>query len=144
MRARPNLVLGVVVGVVAILVVVAAVVASTRTSLPADPTTPAGTVQLFVTAVLDGDDEAAVALLDPALGCRAPLPQRGLQDARVSFAVAGTRLFGDRAGVEVDVTQYGSGGPFDAYSHRETYELVAHGDGWLITGEPWPVYICEK
>ena len=144
MRVRPNLVLAVVVGAVAILVVVAAVVAASRTPPRADPATPQGTVQLFVTAVLDGDDEEAVALLDPALGCRVPLPQRGWSGTRATFAVVGSRDFGDRASVEIDVTEYRSGGLFDAYSHRESYQLVAEGGGWLITGEPWPVYVCEK
>ena len=144
MRARPNLVLAGVVGVIAILMVVSAVVAATRTSTPADPATPAGTVQLFVTAILDGEDEAAVALLDPALGCRVPIPQRGLSGSGASFAIAGTRVYGDRASVEIDVTEYRNGGPFDANSHRETFQLVAHDGGWLITGEPWPVYFCGK
>ncbi len=144
MKARPNLVLAVVVGVVAVLVVVAAVAAATRTPPLADPATPEGTVQLFVTAVLDGDDRAAVAILDPTLGCSVPLPQRGLSGTRVTFAVAGTRVFGDRASVDIDVTEYRSGGPFDSSSHRESYQLVAHDGGWLITGEPWPVYVCEK
>lgn len=144
MKARPNLVLAVVVGVVAVLVVVAAVVAATRTPPTADPATPQGTVQLFVTAVLDGDDRAAVALLDPKLGCTVPLPQRGLSGTRVTFAIAGTRDFGDTASVDIDVTEYRSGGPFEANSHRESYQLFTDDGRWLITGEPWPVYICEK
>lgn len=143
MKARPNLVLAVVVGVVAVLVVVAAVLASTRTSHPADPATPEGTVQLFVTAVLDRDDAAAVALLDPSLGCSVPLPDRGMSGRRVTFAVAGTRVLGERASVEIDITEYGSG-PFDSWSHRESYSLVTAGGRWLITGEPWPLYTCEK
>ncbi len=143
MKERPNLVLAVVVGVIAVLVVVAAVVSTTRTPPVADPTTPEGTVQLFVTAVLEGDDEAAVALLDPALGCRAPLPSRGLSGVRATVAVAGTRVVGERATVELDVTEYRDG-PLEANSHRESYQLVAARGGWLITGEPWPVYVCEK
>lgn len=144
MKARPNLVLALVVGVVGVLIVVAAVVAATRTPPRADPATPQGTVQLFVTAVIEGDDASAVAVLDPALGCRVPLPRRGWTGTRTGFAVVGSRVAGDRASVEIDVTEYRTGAPFDTSSHRESYQLLAHNGGWLITGEPWPVYVCEK
>lgn len=143
MKERPNLVLAVVVGAIAVLVVAAAVLSGVRTPPVADPATPEGTVQLFVTAVLEGDDDAAVALLDPALGCRAPLPERGLSGVRATFAIAGTRTAGQTATVEIDVTEYRDG-PFESSSHRESYRLVAADGRWLITGEPWPVYVCEK
>lgn len=145
MKERPNVVLAVVVGLVAVLVVVAAVVSATRTPPVADPKTPEGTVQLFLTAVLADDDEAAVALIHPDLGCTVPLPDRGLGgNRRLSFAVVSSRVyFGDRATVEVDVTEYGTG-LFDASSHRESYLLFPSGDRWLVAGNPWPLYTCEK
>lgn len=142
MNSRPNLVLAVVAAVVVVLAVVAAVVTSTRRPPDLDASTPAGTVQLFVLAVIDGDDEEAVALLDPALGCRAPLSKVD-RPVRVSLAVAGARTDGDRATVVLDITEHGSGGMLDSWSHREAYELRQRGPGWMITSQPWPVYGCE-
>ena len=103
--------------------------------------TPDGTVQTFVLAFIDGDDETAVAFLDPSLGCTAPLRDR-YRPTRVSLTVASTKTTEPKATVVLDVTEYGSG-PFDSWSHREVYDLVRRDSGWMITGNPWPVYSCK-
>lgn len=141
MNARPNLVLGVVAGLVVVLAVVAGVLSVTRRQPPPDPATPEGTVQLFVLAVIDGDDAAAVARLDPALGCTAPL-REVYRPARVSLTVVSTRTTGGQATVVLDVSE-AEGGIFASSSHREVYELQARDPGWIITGHPWPVYACK-
>lgn len=140
MSARPNVVLAVVAGLVVVLAVVAGLLTARREPPVLDLTTPAGTVQKYVLAITDNDDEAAIALLDPDLGCKAPL--NTYHPERASIAVVSTKISGQRASVVLDITEYGNG-PFDSWSHRETFELAARDSGWIITGNPWPVYSCK-
>lgn len=140
MRARPNVVLAVVAAVVVVLAVIAGVLSSTRPRPTFDPTTPEGTVQQFVLAVLDADDEQAVALLDPELGCTAPLEHISRPD-RVSLSVVSSRPTGDTAAVVLEVSE--RSGMFETWTHRETYQLKARDGGWMISGTPWPVYGCK-
>src|SRR5690606_28694876 len=64
---RPDRTLPIILGLIAALVVVAVVVVFTRGAPEQlDPATPEGTVQQYVTAVIDGDHAAAAELLAPA------------------------------------------------------------------------------
>lgn len=141
MKSRPNLVVAIIAVVVLILAIIAGVFAANRKTPPLDPTTPDGTVQIFVLAVAKGNDEEAVGLLDPKLGCKAPL-ENVERPARTSLAVVSSKITDDKATVVLDVTQYGDN-MLDSWSHRETYQLHARDNGWMITGEPWPVYVCQ-
>lgn len=143
MRSRQNIVLLVVAALVVVLAVVAALAGGRRTPAP-DPSTPAGVVQLYVGAVVEADQDAMAALLDPALGCEPPFFHGSAQPS-ASLAIVSTRIDGDRATVVVEITEGQSGPlPGSRYSHRETFELVRTGDSWLVTGNPWPVYECPK
>ncbi|MGI5950549.1 MAG: hypothetical protein ACOX61_01690 [Brooklawnia sp.] len=141
MKTRPNVVLAAVTGLVIVLAIVAGVLATRREPPKLDEATPEGTVQLFVLAVIDGDDAAAVARLDPELGCEAPLET--YRPSRVSMSVVSSRTTGQQAQVVLEISEYSEGGFLESWSHRESYELVSQGSGWLITGNPWPVYSCE-
>ena len=141
MRNRPNLILAVVAGLVVLLAVVAWFVAAKREPPRLDPTTPEGTVQTYILALVDGDDEAAVVHLDPDLGCKAPLPGTYLMRP-VSLTLVSSRTTGQDAVVVFDVTEYGDS-PFDSWSHRESFELTRSGSDWLISGNPWPIYGCK-
>ena len=61
---------------------------------------------------------------------------------RVSLALVSTKTSGQSAQIVLDVTEY-EGGPLNSWSHRETYDLVRADSGWLITGNPWPIYSCK-
>lgn len=140
MTSRSNLVLAIIGAMVVVLAVVAGVVAATRPDPPADLSTPDGTVQAYVTALVRQDEDSVRRLLDPDLGCTAPLPD--YVSARVSLSIVSVERDGDRATVVVEITEHGQG-PFDAWSHRETFELDRVAAGWRVTGEPWPVYKCK-
>lgn len=140
MSTRPNLVLAVVAGLVVVLAVLAGLLTARREPPALDLATPEGTVQTYVLAVTGGDDEAAVALLDPELGCKVPL--NTYRPERASIAVVGTKISGERATVTLDITEYGTG-LLDSWSHREVFELISQDSGWIITGTPWPVYSCK-
>lgn len=141
MSARPNAVLAAITGLVVVLAVVAGVLTTRREPPTLDASTPEGTVQLFVLAFIEGEDEAAVASLDPDLGCTAPL-RDVYRPTRVSLALVSTKTSGQSAQIVLDVTEY-EGGPLNSWSHRETYDLVRADSGWLITGNPWPIYSCK-
>ena len=141
MNTRPHAVLGVVAAVVALLAVLAVVLTVTRDQPSLDPGTPDGVTQLYVLALIDGDDDEAIAHLDPALGCSAPLTSVP-RPLRVSVTVVDTRIEGETAVVVADVTESG-GGMFETWEHREEFDLRRIGGAWLLTGHPWPVYGCK-
>jgi len=140
-RVPPNAVLGVVAALVVVLAVVTALLTTQRERPELDPGTPEGTVQIFILAFVEGDDDQAVALLDPALGCSAPL-RDVYRPSRVSLSVVSSKITGEEGVVVLDVTEY-SGGLFDSWSHREDFYLIRADGSWLITGNPWPVYSCK-
>lgn len=143
MKARPNVVLAVIVGLVLVLAVLAAVISARRATPAGDPGTPEGTVQLYLFALVEGDDDEVVALLDPDLGCRVPLPDHFMTGGRLQLNFLNTRIRDGRAEVLVEITQYDDTSPFNTNSHRQTFDLRPQGATWLITGSPWPVYQCK-
>jgi hypothetical protein len=143
MQGRPNLVLAVVAGLVIALAVVAGVLAVTREPPDLDPTTPDGTVQLFLVAFIEEDEEEARKYLDPSLDC--DTEDFGLEGpATASLTVVSSRVDGDRAEVEMDITEPRSG-PYEPWTRRESYELRRDGDLWLLVDDrtPWPLYFCN-
>ena len=141
MTSRSNLVLAIIGALVVVLAVVAGVVAAIRGDPDIDLSTPDGTVQAYVTALVNHDDETVEELLDPELGCTTPLREMYVP-SRVSLSIVESDERGDTATVVVEITEHGQG-LFDAWSHRERFELERVGDGWMVTGEPWPVYKCK-
>ncbi|WP_153396364.1 hypothetical protein [Ornithinicoccus halotolerans] len=145
MTARPERVLALVVGLVLAVAVAAAVVAANRPTTTVEPGTPEAVVQDFLTAVVDGDREAALSYLDPELNCdERALEHAGDEQARVTLLES--EVDGDEARVVVSVSQ-GSSGPFETgeYSREETYRLLRTEDGWRISDDVgWPVYGCPR
>ncbi|MGZ4436289.1 MAG: hypothetical protein ACXVWU_07955 [Nocardioides sp.] len=145
MTSRPNRILAIVVGLVAVVAVVAGVLAATRHASEYPRGTPAGAVQAYLSAVIDGDHQKAAGFLAPGSSCavadldRAPVPDE------VRVVLRDTHVDGATAQVDVDVV-LPSGGPFGGadYSERQTFRLARAGQGWLITGIPWPMFECSK
>ncbi len=143
--SRPNRILAAVLAGIAVLTVAAGVLAANRHVAEFDPGTPETAVQAYLTAVVDGDNERAASLLAADGSC-------GLDDLDRSYVPDGVRAVlrdsevnGDTARVDVGVEMStadlfaGSG-----YTEKHTFRLVRHGEGWLITGVPWPMYDCTK
>ena len=144
MTTRPQRVLAIVGVVVVLVVVLTAVLAAQRSVTRYDRSSPEGTVQTYVAAVLDGDRQRAAALLAEGGPC-------GIEDLDLAYPPTYDRVLlvrsttdGDTARVEVDAVE--SEGPFGAFSFRErlAFELERSGSGWAITGQPWPMYECFK
>lgn len=121
-----------------------AVVLALRPPPEFDPTTPEGTAQGYVQAVLDGDEDLAVGYLTGALrdqctvgGMRHVIPD----EARV--VITRSEINGADAELEVEITETYGEGPFDvgSYTFDETLVMERHGDRWLIAEVPWPMHI---
>ena len=108
--------------------------------------TPEGTVQRYVNALLEGDDEAADQYLTPTQRAECSADDsfrfvRHTDDARI--ALLESDVDGGSARLTVRVTE-GSFGLFDSseYSHDERYELEQIDGSWLIDDQTWPRYGC--
>lgn len=149
MRTRANVVLVVAVVAIVLLAVVAAVVSAGRDDAQADLATPEGTVQAYLEAVLDGDTEAAAALLVSPGSCdEADLQATDVVDsARVVLLETEVDEAdgGATATVVVEVTELYDEGPFGSggYGHTERLRLEEQDGGWRLSGVPWPLYDCS-
>lgn len=146
MNLSPNRVLMVILGTVGVLVVVAVVVIALRPPATFDPATPEGAVQGYLEAVFDDDETAALGYLEP----KSPCDEHDISDASVDSSarvvLVETEVDDDTARVEVEMTFSRGQGLFDSYeySQDESFDLVDFGDRWLLTGEPWPVRVCNR
>jgi hypothetical protein len=140
---RPNRILSFVVLVVAVIGVVAGVLMATRDVPTYDRRTPEGVVQAYLTAVIDGDHDAAVAFLAEESSCTVDDLDRASVPEGVRIVLRDTRVDGDAAQVEVDVA-LPSGGPLGGSetTERHTFRLRQADGDWRITGRPWPMYDC--
>ncbi len=145
MTSRPNRVLALVVGLIAVIGVVAGVLSATRQVPKYDRGTPEGLVQAYLTAVIDGDHQDAVAFLTPESSCTVEDLDRAYVPDDVRVVLRDTEVDGDTAQVKVDVVM-SSGGPLEGseYAEEHTFRLTRAGGDWLITGAPWPMYECSK
>ena len=131
----------IVVAVLAMLALVAlVVVASQREPVQLSLDTPEGTVQAWLQSVVD--DQPAMDLLAPT-DCTSPRLGGLRTEGAVRAVVVDTRIDGDRATVELSVTEGGDTSLFDdGWTHDATYELQRTDDGWSITGFDWPWNDC--
>lgn len=145
MASHPNRVLAIVIGAIAVIAVVAAVFSATRPVTEYDRATPEGTVQEYVSAVVEGDHQRAFELLATDSACSVEELDRAHRPYDVRVVLRDTQADGDTARVQVDVVM-STGGPFDSseYAEGHTFRLTRAGNDWLITGEPWPMFACAK
>jgi hypothetical protein len=145
MAFSPNRVLFGVVGGVIVVAAVAVLVAALRPAPEYDPASPEGTVQAYLQSLLEGDEEQALAYLDPETGCNVSEVRSAWVPSAVRVVLVSTDTAQDEAKVEVRIIESSRSGPFDSYefSREEEFSLRRDGDGWLITGEPWPLFFCR-
>lgn len=142
---RPDRTLLVVMIAVAALVVVALIVVFTRGgAVPIDEATPAGVVQRYTEAVIDGDEQVARSYLTEDVRADCERIETGaFDDVRVTL-VATTEREGT-ADVHVSIVTT-SGGLFGPSEYREdaNFGLVREGSDWLIETTPWQFTICMQ
>ncbi|MEX2279891.1 MAG: hypothetical protein WEA76_07355 [Acidimicrobiia bacterium] len=129
--------------VVAVIVIGAALVALTR-SEPAtlDPTTPEGTAQRYVQAILDGDNATAESLLTEE-DCEVGFGY--YSDQTVRARLVDSTVDGDTATVEVELVFSGGDPLFGGYGYEDRAQIqLDQVDGtWLVDPDSWPYFPCE-
>lgn len=141
---RPDRTLFAILAALAVLVIVALAVVFTRGEpAPLDAATPAGTVQRYAAAVIDGDEKAAAAHLSEAARKRCGAAERHVVD-KLRITLVGTTERADSADVRVLITFIQGGGPFGSseYQEEDVFDLVRTGDKWLIERAPWQLSVC--
>ncbi|MET4591595.1 hypothetical protein [Arthrobacter sp. 754] len=143
---KPDRILLVIVAAIAALVVVALAVVFTRGEPQVlDESTPAGVVQRYSTAVIDGDTSTADSYLTESArsSCRGyyesgPLPAR--------IVLISTTERDNSALVRVSVVvSSGSGGPFgpSEYEMEDRFSLVKDNGKWLVDQAPYQLLSCK-
>lgn len=141
---RPDRTLFAVLAALAVLVIVALAVVFTRGDpAPLDAATPAGVVQRYSAAVIDGDETAAAAYLSDAARNRCGAVERNGVD-RLRVTLVSTTERADSADVKVLITVAAGGGPFGSseYQVQDVFDLARTGDTWLIDNAPWQLTVC--
>lgn len=141
-RKSPDRILVIVFALLVVAVVLVTLFTPGNTSKSLDPSTPAGTVQGYLTAVLKGDYELAAQFISLESSCDVQDLDRvyAMDTARVDLVK--TEVDGDHAQVWVKV-DYPSGAPFEEMRVEDhTFRLVQVNDAWLLSGIPWPLYDC--
>ncbi len=146
-KRRPGKPLLVLLCVIAVLVLVSVLVVLTRGApKPLDPSTPAGVVQGYVTAVIGHDAARAGALLTPGAARKCtpnePFVSDSTRDLRVTLLATTER--DDTATVDVTLSTARVSGPFDSpeYTSDDSFELARVSGRWLITSVPWRLETC--
>lgn len=141
MKQAPNVVLAIITGLIVIVAIVAAIFANRDETTRWPPDSPEATVQSYVQAVVDQNYPAAIRHLDPALACNVSHFEQSFYPQDTAISLFQANVSEDTATVTVEIGSYGE--PFfDTFVHQEQFELMRTDNGWIITGSPWPVYIC--
>lgn len=142
MRANPNRVLAIVLGLVVVLIAVLALFSSTKSAMVVDPTTPAGTVQAYVKAVLSGKHVEASALISPTSSCTASDLDRTYTQDTTRVLLLSSTIDGTSSEVKVRM-ELPSGSPFgDVMTQEHSFQLSKLNGSWRISGTPWPFFDC--
>lgn len=142
---KPDRILFVLIGVVGLLVVVALAVVFTRGEPAAlDEASPAGVVQRYSKAVIDGDNTTADSYLTDAARsrCRGGYPGEP-RPARVVLVSTSERT--DSATVRVSIVQQSQGGPFgpSEYEMEDAFSLLKINGTWKIDQPPYILTACS-
>lgn len=134
--------MAIVIGVIIVLVAIVTVLSTTKSAVVIDRTTPAGSVQVYLKAILSGKNAEAAKMLSPNSVCTIDDIDRAyvVDTSRVLLVDSTTE--GSTAEVRVRV-EIPSGGPLgDFMSEDHTLRLSNASGSWLITGVPWPLFDC--
>jgi hypothetical protein len=144
---RSRAVLVVIVVLVIGAIAAAAVLSAVRTAPEFDPATPEGVAQSYFEALLDDNEEDALALMTTQLRERC-----GDRSLRTYFLADSVRVVlesadigVERAVVEVEIDQISDPSPFDVdgYSMKQRIVMTAVDGGWEISEVPWPFFCPE-
>jgi hypothetical protein len=141
---KPDRILLALAGVVVVLVVVALAVVFTRGEpAPLDKASPAGVVQQYSKAVIDGDIPTAQSFLTEGARSRCSGSYPGEpRPARVVLISTTERT--DSATIKVSIVRSSQGGPFgpSEYEMEDAFSLLKVNGTWMIDQPPYPLMAC--
>ncbi|UKA70639.1 hypothetical protein [Arthrobacter sp. FW306-06-A] len=141
---KPDRVLLALVGVVVLLVVVALAVVFTRGEpAPLDEDSPAGVVQRYSKAVIDGDVPTAQSYLTEGARSRCRGTYTG-EPSPARVVLISTTERTDSATVKVSIVRSAQGGPFgpSEYETEDAFSLLKVNGKWMIDQPPYPLMAC--
>ena len=143
--AQPRWALIALLAAVVLVVVVGLIAVLARggpTAFAAD--SPEGVVQRYSQAIVDGDEEAALAYVSADIRESCERVSNTTDDSRVTLVK--TSAEGDHARVKVLVTTLSGSGPLggNEYQSEEEFQLVKIGGNWLIERAPWQFAACYE
>lgn len=142
MSKNPNRVLAIVIGFVIIAVAIVTVLSSTKSAVVIDRTTPAGSVQVYLKAILAGKNAEAAKMLSPDSVCTIDDIDRSYIVDTSRVLLVDSTISGTTAEVRIRV-EIPSGSPLgDFMTEDHTLRLGNTNGTWLLTGVPWPLFDC--
>jgi hypothetical protein len=139
---NPNLLLAAIVGFIVIAVAIVSVLSATRSAVVIDRATPAGSVQIYLKAVLAGKNAEAAKMLSPERGCTVTDVDRAYVLRTAQVVLVDSTTSGASAEVRIRVEILSGSLLGDAMTEDHTFRLVKSGGSWLISDIPWPLYDC--
>jgi hypothetical protein len=140
---RPNRILLIILGVIAALVILALVVVLGRGEpMQQDESTPAGIVQRYSAAVIDGDETGAMAYLTQEVRDQCERMEQFGATQGIAITLVSTKERSNSADVTVSIAS-ASNGPFGAQSsYEDVFGLVKANGDWRIQSAPWQLTVC--
>ncbi|HSO50990.1 MAG TPA: hypothetical protein VLS86_10620 [Acidimicrobiia bacterium] len=126
-------------------VVVLVIIGLSRGPATLDPSTPEGTVQLYIQSVVEGDfDTASTYWADDGCTPTSEIPTGGTPDVSASLvSVDGNDI---EASVTVRLTESSPDPLGGLYEYEEWFTLIRNGETWKIRQPAWPYWdmVCEE
>jgi hypothetical protein len=132
-----------IIALIALIAVAALVfIASRGDTTKFEPGSPEATVQSFLQAMVDRDNDGALSFFEPGTQCDSSDLDRQYISPDLTVDLIETSINGDRAQVKIR-TRYSSGDLFGGWSEDHSISLKKIDGEWLISGTPWPLYECD-
>lgn len=137
----------------AVLLIASIVLALTSKETEFAPGAPERAVQNFLRAAEDDDIETAYGMLSADLQGKCELKSfvdggryYSADDRDIRATLRETNLIDDITFVNVRITEFYGGGPFDIgeSSHERRFALQQEGGEWKFTDYPWPYNHCNE
>ena len=133
-----NLILGLIVVLIAALVFIASRGGSSRF----DAGSPEATVQSYLQAMVDRDNDRALIYFEPETKCDASDLDRQYLSPDLTADLLDSSITGDRAQVKIRI-RYADNDLFGGWSEDHSIGLTRISGMWKITGVPWPLFECD-
>jgi hypothetical protein len=103
---------------------------------------PEATVQSFLQAMVDRDNDLALSFLEPTTKCDSSDLDRQYISPDLTVDLLDSSVTGERAQVKIR-TRYSNDDLFGGWSEDHSISLSWVEGSWRISGTPWPLYQCD-